>query len=143
MATATSAGHVMEGFTFPTSGYLRTSSICGYASPTRQRGIEMRNDYVPVDVVRATGLTSWPQRGSDNAGLITAVWAGPHGALVDLSYEAQDSLWIICVNGNGTPVDALTSAAAAWASAVDVAHVNGCWRLVRIGDREIQYGEPV
>jgi hypothetical protein len=48
----------------------------------------------PTDVTRATGLTSWPDRGSDLAPDFEMTWQHARRR-VEIRYERGDALWLV------------------------------------------------
>ena len=49
---------------------------------------------VPPELTAATGLTTWPDRGSEHAHLAEMTWTHARRR-VEMRYEAQDGLWLV------------------------------------------------
>lgn len=79
----------------------------------------------PADVTDATGLTSWPDRGSDLAPAFAMEWRHAKRR-VTITYESQDALWRVTeLDGRSEPpstvsTDLYPRAETAYLAALDI-----------------------
>ena len=71
-----------------------TSPAALYAAVRHNDATRAPAPTVPEELTTATGLTSWPDRGSDLAPLAAMTWCHARRR-VQLRYEASDGLWCV------------------------------------------------
>jgi len=76
---------------------------------------------VPAELTADTGLTSWPERGSESAPLAVMAWEHARRR-VTMTYEQQDALWCVTEHDGArvVSIELFERAAHAYSAALDI-----------------------